>query len=186
MEVAHSRTEQEIEELVDTLLPNAEKLTDFLLDHRARLIKPMIGYDTSALALSFVPAAGEALSHERTADDDAYSYHQLRGDLHVGLKEAGVPVASRYCVPSAHLTIARFTSQDGFVDRNGAIEPEKVKMLVDKINELNAWLKEDFWPVDDSIKPGGEWLLGQEKGLDFRKGQLWYGGGETVHLGRGF
>jgi hypothetical protein len=28
--------------------------------------------------------------------------------------------------------------------------------------------------------------VGEERGLDFRKGTLWYGGGETVRLGVGF
>jgi hypothetical protein len=28
--------------------------------------------------------------------------------------------------------------------------------------------------------------VGQEKGLDCRQGTLWYGGGETIRIGKGF
>jgi hypothetical protein len=31
-----------------------------------------------------------------------------------------------------------------------------------------------------------EWLVGDGKGLDCREGALWYGGGQTVRLGKGF
>jgi len=58
-------------------------MTDYTLTHRARLIKPMLSYDGAALALSFLPAAGEGLSttskspseehgeKERTAQDES-------------------------------------------------------------------------------------------------------------------
>jgi len=64
-----------------------------------------------------------------------------------------------------------------------------MKCWLNGIEEINAWLESEFWPVDGQtgpIKTGGEWIVGQEKGLDLRKGRLWYGGGETVRLGKGF
>ena len=59
--------------------------------------------------------------------------------------------------------------------------------MVKKIDEINAMLKEKVWPeAGGDVKEGSEWLVGQEKGLDFRKGTLWYGGGEPIMLGKGF
>ncbi|KAG7004477.1 hypothetical protein G7Y79_00025g057630 [Physcia stellaris] len=186
----------------------------------------MLSYDTAAIALSFVPAAGERLSSTSSSTrttqnangvdldpanateakivrDDSYTYHHLRRSLYDLCTEAGVEVASRYTVPSAHLTIARFVSQEDIsVQQNGNVrkeqevettvnmDNEKVKRLIDKIEEVNAWLQDKFWPKgggeEEVIDNGGEWIVGEEKGLDCRKGTLWYGGGETIRLGNGF
>ena len=59
-------------------------------------------------------------------------------------------------------------------------------MLVETIDEINRWLEDEFWPGDAGAKDGGEWVVGEGKGLDYRKGTLWYGSGATVYLGRGF
>lgn len=183
----------------------------------------MLSYDTAAIALSFIPAAGEGLSSTSSATrttqnanrvdldppeteivrDDSYTYHHLRRSLYDLCTEAGVEVASRYTVPSAHLTIARFVSQkDISMQQNGNdrkeqeaettvnIDNEKVKELINKIEEVNAWLQEKYWPKEsgeeEAIEKEGEWIVGEEKGLDCRKGTLWYGGGETIRLGNGF
>jgi hypothetical protein len=48
-------------------------------------------------------------------------------------------------------------------------------------------LEREFWPTQEGIRDGGEWIVGEEKGLEVRKGTLWYGsGGETVLVGEGF
>ena len=188
----------------------------------------MLSYDSSAIALSFVPAASEDLSFSQsssrpnqpvqTADeqhnanpeleakrDDSYTYHHLRRSLYELCVEAGVEVASRYTVPSAHLTVARFITQEDISAPRDKAKPvqydetkleavnvakEKVQMLVDKIEAVNAWLQDKYWPKKGKeeavIKKGGEWIVGEEKGLDCRKGTLWYGGGETIRLGKGF
>jgi len=90
-------------------------------------------------------------------------------------------------VPSAHLTIARFVVRE----EEGGFDPEAFVRVIEGVNE---WLVREFWPKDDvegedggGIKEGGEWVVGEEKGLEVRKGTLWYGGGgETVVLGEGF
>lgn len=187
----------------------------------------MLSYDTAAIALSFVPAADEGLSSTSSLSatpqnanrvdpvspnateteilrDDSYTYHHLRRSLYELCTEAGVEVASRYTVPSAHLTIARFISQrdisaqqnenDGneqeVEDTAVGVDNEKVKELITKIEEVNAWLQDKYWPKqsgeEEVIEKGGEWIVGEEKGLDCRKGTLWYGGGETIRLGNGF
>ncbi|MCJ1416222.1 transport between ER and Golgi ATPase protein [Xylographa parallela] len=188
LEITHSLTAPEIEVLVQTLLPSAKLITDYTLNHRTRLVKPMISYDASAIALSFVPASGEIVDGLEN-HDDSYTYHHLRRDIYNLSKSAGVTVASRYTVPSAHLTIARFITQEDFVSRDASSlsdDPHKMKRWVDAIESINIWLMENYWPkVGNTIPEGGQWIVGQEKGLDFRKGTLWYGGGETVRLGAG-
>lgn len=100
------------------------------------------------------------------------------------MKETGVEVDSRYTVPSAHLTLGRFIDKKDFEGEDGK---QSMQKLVQRIEEINEWLKEEYWPKEESgsVKDGGEWIVGDEKGLDFRKGTLWYGGGETVMLGKG-
>lgn len=56
-----------------------------------------------------------------------------------------------------------------------------MKAWIEEIERINKWLQEKFWSRD-----GLRWIVGEEKGLDCRKGALWYGGGETVYLGQGF
>ena len=189
LEITHSLTAPEIHSLVEQMSSSKEQITNHTYDHRARLVKPSVSFDAQALALSFLPAAGEESQSERTSHDDAYTYHHLRRDLFALATEAGVTVASRYVVPSAHLTIGRFIETSDFEVEHGGegkIDGARVAELVKVIEEINEWLEREFWPIDGRIKEGGEWIVGEEKGLDFRQGALWYGGGETVRLGKGF
>ncbi|ERF73733.1 hypothetical protein EPUS_00987 [Endocarpon pusillum Z07020] len=182
MEVTHSLTTEEIEHLVSILLPNVDAIVDLPYHHRARLIKPMVSYDSAALALSFVPASGEAVPGDRRASEDEYTYHHLRRDLYTAIENAGVKVASRYVVPSAHLTIARFNTPNVFggdpMDKAPTLELKKRSRWIREIEMINDWL--------EAIMRGGEWIVGEERGIDFRKGRLWYGGGETIKLGTSF
>ncbi|MCJ1477900.1 transport between ER and Golgi ATPase protein [Lambiella insularis] len=186
LEVTHSLTAPEIDTFVQTLLPSAATITDYTVLHRARLVKPMIGYDASALALSFVPACGEGAE----ACNDAYTYHHLRRDLYGLITSAGVTVASRYTIPTSHITIARFVTQRDFLreeKESSVFDSHIMNAWVDTIEGINAWLEQSYWPAQGrDIPEGGQWIVGQEKGLDFRKGTLWYGGGETIRLGAGF
>ena len=212
LELAHSKTKAEILALIDQIQPKIQQITDYPSEtaHRARLIKPEITYDAAAIALSYLPAAGELpLPSGRSVSDDTFTYHHLRRDIHDLCTEAkdgtgGVDVGSRYSVPSAHFTIARFIVKEDF-ENNGTVNHKKVQELIEKIEGLNDWMKREFWPEGSQqsfdavhsndmkaygaskIKDGGEWIIGQEdKGLDCRWGTLWYGAGETLRLGRGF
>jgi len=202
LEINHSLTAPEIAALVSQFPASTlETMANTTQTHRARLVKPLLSYDSQALALSFLPATGEprtttssaspssALSdpERKLPDSDTYTYHHLRRDLFAQATRAGVKVGSRYVVPSAHLTIARFVREQDF-------EAEGFVRVIEGVNE---WLVREFWPkggeknVMDGgvggIKEGGEWVVGEEKGLEVRKGTLWYGGGgETVVLGEGF
>lgn|SRR5688572_20095910 len=159
LEVAHSKTPEEIASLVDSIRPALPEITSYLYSHRSRLVKPMISYDLSAFALSFEPVA-----------DDAYTYHHVRRDVFDRVKGAGVEVGSRYQVPSAHITLGRYLGEQ---DHNTT---EKREQWVKTIDEINAWLEKETI----------EWAVGEERGLDARAGQLWYGGGRTILLGEGF
>lgn len=180
LEITHSLTAPEIDSIVEGLgADTIATMTDYTFDHRARLIKPMLSYDAAAIALSFLPAAGEGLpTKERSQEADKFTYHHLRQSLfNVGHK-AGAKIESRYVVPSSHITIGRFLTQK---DHDS---PEKMKSWIEHIERINAWLVEEYWPTED--KQGVEWIVGQEKGLDCRYGTLWYGGGTTIRLGKGF
>ena len=182
LEIAHSRSETEIADMVKTMEQIIPEITDLTFSHRARLVKPMISYDAAAIALSFVPAAGDSSTINHEPNDDAYSYHHLRRDVYALSKSTGVEVASRYVVPSSHLTIARFVTQKDFAkDAEEGLDSEKVVKLVRKLEGINAELESQYWP-----KNAGVWAVGEQKGLDCRKGTVWYGGGQTEHLGRGF
>jgi hypothetical protein len=63
--------------------------------------------------------------------------------------------------------------------------PDKMELFIKEIERINQWLEEEFWPKNERNIEGA-WIVGQEKGLDFRQGTLWYGGGNTVRLGKGF
>ncbi|KAL9012956.1 MAG: hypothetical protein Q9173_002324 [Seirophora scorigena] len=190
LEITFSLTAAQIDALIAQMAPAIPALTDYTHAHRARLVMPQLSYDTAAIALSFVPAAGEAVPEGRARDEDAYSYHHLRRDLYDLAQGTGVQVASRYVVPSAHLTVARFVGQEDVhvSGGEGEVDRGKVERLVECIEGINAELREAWWPKvgEGEIREGGQWVVGQEKGLDCRKGVLWYGGGETVRLGRGF
>ncbi|KAL8685768.1 MAG: hypothetical protein Q9224_005680 [Gallowayella concinna] len=189
LEITFSRTAPEIERIIDKMLVKISEITDYTFTHRARLIRPMLSYDTAAIALSFEPAAGESLPEGRPPSADTYTYHHLRRDLYDLSQSTGVEVASRYVVPSAHLTIARFVTQTDISRSQVDDMPDsaKVRKLVDHIETINSRLRDQYWPGEGrSIPTGGEWIVGQERGLDCRKGTLWYGGGETVRLGEGF
>lgn len=193
MEVTHSLPVEQIEYLVSILLPNIDVIVDLPYHHRARLIKPMVSYDSAALALSFLPASGECVPKDRHASEDEHTYHHLRRDLYSVIEDAGVKVASRYVVPSAHLTIARFNTPnvfeggDGPMDGRPTMDGRNRRRWIREIETINDWLETEYWPQPgQEIMPGGEWTVGEEKGIDFRKGRLWYGGGETIRLGTSF
>jgi hypothetical protein len=187
MEVTHSRTAAEIAQIVSSITVAVQDIVDHTYKHRARLIKPMLGFDSSAIALSFVPAAGENVKDSRTVDDDNFTYSHLRRDLYSQCNNAGAIVQSRYIIETAHLTIARFINEDDFKKSGGELDKSKVSKLLTIIEDINEWLEKEYWPDHSGrIQEGGEWIVGQERGLDCQYGTLWYGYGNRVALGKGF
>jgi hypothetical protein len=189
LEVAHSLTKDQIEGLVQTLKSSTEvtpnQISEYPMSHKTRLIKPIVSFDSAALALSFVPAAGEPARGQSRGSNDDYSYHHFRRDIFEMTRQANLPVASRYIVPSAHLTIARFINQNGFLveegGEKGQVDHARVKRLIDKIDEINEILVSEYWPqADGTIREGGEFIVGEERGLTMRRNRVWYGGGEDM------
>lgn len=189
LEVAHSLAESEIEHLVQILQPGLSEITDFTFNHRARLVKPLLSYDNQAIALSLLPASENDIRDDSAAITASYTYHHLRRDLYNLCTSAGVDVGSRYVAPSAHLTIARFvttgTSDEG--DKHQLSSVAGMARWVAELDDINTWLRKEYWP-----KPGstasieGEWVVGEGKGLECRAGTLWYGGGRSICVGKGF
>jgi len=197
LELAHSRTPDEIAGLVSRIRPTIPELTGFTFRNRSRLVKPLISYDLSAIAVSFLPAAGEAvvspppvpphsadIAHPglvdgTTADTDGYTYHHLRRDVFDLARSTGVDVGSRYVVPSAHITLGRYLTQGDHATAQSR------EAWIKAIEDINEWLENEVWDRADGSFIG-EWIVGQERGLDARSGPLWYGGGRTIMLGEGF
>src|SRR5690349_18569602 len=112
LEVTHSRTPEEIFALTENFRECIHEVVCFPYTHRARLVKPMVSYDLAALAVSFLPAAGESSvspppvppgpssSRKLVFDghNDVYTYHHLRRDVFDLVKDAGVSIESRYVV----------------------------------------------------------------------------------------
>lgn len=188
LELAFSKTTEEMRQLTATAQPSIPRIVSYTYNHRSRLVKPLISYDLSAFAVSFLPAAGEDVlspspSEPQTTQDvvsgDSYTYHHLRRDVFNMTKDSGVEIGSRYQVPSAHVTLGRYlTDKDHDT-------PQKRESWVRAIEEVNQWLMDEVWDKPEA-QFIGEWIVGQERGLDARNGTLWYGGGRTILLGEGF
>ncbi|KAJ3383812.1 transport between ER and Golgi ATPase protein [Entophlyctis sp. JEL0112] len=173
LEVTHSRTPQDVAAIVAQLgAPAVAQIVGLPRTRPTRLVKPLLGFDASAIAISFVPAP-----------DAPYSYHHLRRDVFALVAASAAPIDSRYVVPSAHLTIARFIRDDEFRGADGAIDSAKVHAFVNAIEAVNEWLIREFWPLEDggsADSAPAEWIIGGETGLICRMGSLWYGDGVTV------
>jgi hypothetical protein len=188
LEITHSLpTAADIATITAQLQPVIQTMVDYPASRPARLIKPLLSYDRAAIALSSVPAAGESLpSPSLSASTDKYTYHHLRRDLYAIARSTDVIIESRYVVPSAHITIGRFLVQTDHATH------EEIDTWIRGVEDINAWLQDEFWPrrVEaqgnrETIEKGGEWIMGCHQGLDLRKGRLWYGGGETIIVGKG-
>ncbi|PLN76039.1 60S ribosomal protein L44 [Aspergillus taichungensis] len=143
LEMASGQTPSEIDSRFAHLERSGvlPELLDYPLQHRVRLVKPTVSYDDTAMALSFLPVAGT---------DDGYTYHHLRRDMYGRVTNTGLPVKPRYIHPSAHITIARFVTQEGF-QTGGVVDRNHVASLVDKVEQINRALREKYWAVDDGV-----------------------------------
>lgn len=150
LEIVHSEPEETIQPLLASLKPHITKLVHGALNDPPTLFRPKICFDAAALALTFIPNPKKPVS-----------YTHYRAKLFdTVVNEAGIPVDSRYQVPSAHITIARFIDQ---------VSPDKLKALLAKAEELNGLLA-----ASDL-----EWTIGDERPALVRSGRIWYGGGRT-------
>lgn len=188
LEMLSSRPASEVDEAAEICKKSLplEDVVNYTFTHRNQVIRPIVSYDATALALSFVPAAGEPSSKTVTTGSDQYTYHHLRRDLWDVANQTGLPLASRYTVPSAHVTIARFAvslGSDRATELNGLCE--RANDIVARIEDINQELRSDDWRrFGDPTQ--GEWRVGEESGLHFVHGPLWYGKCDSVVVGKGF
>lgn len=166
LEITHSQKPEVIANLVAQIRPSLGKIVNWPHAHRTTLVKPMLSYDAAALAISFVPATDE--------DGSAYTYHHLRRDFYKLSVDSGVAISSRYMVPSAHITLARFVTTRDHAP-GGEVGMEE---WVENIESINRWLAAEWL--------GLRWKVGEERGIDCRSGGLWYGDGVSEVVGNGF
>ncbi|KAJ5316104.1 hypothetical protein N7476_006411 [Penicillium atrosanguineum] len=187
LEMVSGKKQPDVDEVTAFLQANAplQELVNYTLTHRARLGRPVVSYDASALALSFLPVFEDA-GKMNEAVNDSYSYHHLRRDLYDRVTQSGCQIGARYCVPSAHITIARLVIPVGSTHEEelAALEGNVVK-LVERLEDINQELRSNDWKRFGHPSRG-EWTVGQEQGLELNKGVAWYGTGEKVLIGQGF
>lgn len=187
LEMMPARTAPEVDDLIAFLQENAplQELVDYTQTHHARLGRSIVSYDESALALSFIPIAEPGDGVPSIADDSSYTYHHLRSDLYDILTRAGCQLVTRYNVPSAHLTIARFTVPVGG-DQSRELESlcNRAATIVETIEGINQELSSNNWKRFGHPSRG-EWTVGQERGLELKKGMTWYGAGSAILVGEG-
>lgn len=127
------------------------------------LIKPMLLFDKSGVALSFVPAVAEN------------TYHHLRTQLHTMLLVMGMAIDTCYTAPIAHITIARFVEDtlfSSYVDSPKTRE-EQVHAWVDLISAVNRDLRRKYW--GEGGEAGLQWAVGKELGLEAQLGYIKFG-----------
>lgn len=133
------------------------------------LCKPLLTFDARAVALTFVPAVPSSTDDSDTPTTTTTTYHALRAAVYAAVvgppaRRTGISVNSRYVAASAHVTVARFVTAPGpaggvdFVTRvrkQGPedevldvehVEREAVDAFVAAVTEINAWLKQEYWP----------------------------------------
>ncbi|KAJ5770695.1 uncharacterized protein N7511_002746 [Penicillium nucicola] len=171
LEIRSELTGPEVNEICSSLEQSGslQELINYTLTHRARLVKPIVSIDTSAVALSFLPAAADGTSSTYGGKDDTFTYHHLRRDLYDIVTRSGCPISARYTLPSAHVTIARFVQPDGS-KTDSRVNENYAANLVSKIDDINERLDSS----DGAVK--GDWVIGHEKGLELMKGRTWQQG----------
>ncbi|KAJ5805997.1 Ribosomal protein L44e [Penicillium pulvis] len=173
-ELMNAKTRTEVDDMIAIFqqkLP-LEEIVNYTLTHSPRLVRPIVSYDATAVALSFVPAA--------ETDKDLYTYHHLRRDLWDFVSESGCQLGARYIVPSAHVTIGRYAMPPG-ADQSKELDDLCVRVagLIEKIEDINQELMSGYWKRFGSPSRG-VWVVGQEQGMQLNQGRSWYGNGEVV------
>lgn len=178
-ELTNAKTRAEVDEMMDIFQqkPPLEEIVNYTLTHSPRLVRPIISFDATAVALSFVPAA--------ETDKDRYTYHHLRRDLWDIVSVSGCQLGARYIVPSAHVTIGRYAMPPR-ADQSKEVDDlcTKVPSLIRKIEEINQELGSGDWKRFGGHSRG-MWVVGQEQGMQLNQGRSWYGNGEVVLTGKG-
>ncbi|KAJ6470204.1 RNA ligase/cyclic nucleotide phosphodiesterase [Mycena vitilis] len=187
-EVAHSHTPEEIGNLVDRVRSVLPDLADLLrhcavAGQMARLDTPTVAWDAGGIAMSFLPRADAG---------GAWGYHHLRRDV-FDLLGRVLEVNSRYVLPGAHITVARYIAPMREKDMRA------LGRTVEMVNEALEALSKGEERSEGTMVDGrarermldelrmierAEWTVGEEQGLEVRAGACWYGdGGRTIIKG---
>lgn len=137
LEIASGRPEAEIPPLLERIQGVLSQVTE-LLRARARerktatLNTPMVAFDASGVALSFLPKR-----------EGEWTYHHLRGEIY-DIVQGWVEVKGRYVVPSAHLTIGRYLRE---------LSEQEMRGLGEAIEWVNRELGEmgGKWTVGEEV-----------------------------------
>ncbi|KAI5894755.1 uncharacterized protein SCHCODRAFT_02534933 [Schizophyllum commune H4-8] len=172
LELVVAKTTTDVEETIQKLGSDLiEQLVGYPKAHPTRLAHPRLNADLGGLALSFLP---EARGTCQDAEDAPYTYLHMRRDLYALAGGAGVTPQARYAAPSAHITLARFVSEEDFVALAGPeAEREPAKEKAAKFLRLVDTINEELQASDLA------WTVG-EAGVELRRGRTWYGGGDVV------
>jgi hypothetical protein len=119
-----------------------------------------------------------------TARLSTTTYLHLRRDLVNFCQELNIEVNARYATTSCHLTVARLITAEDHCS-GGNPDPAAMATWVSAIEEMNELLVKEHWPREGIAPEAGNWIVGQQRGLDIREGTLWYGGGQSVEVGPG-
>lgn len=167
IELVHSKSPSELNINVNQVKPHAAKLTALAAERPAGLDRPMLSLDETAVALTFLPV-----------ENDQYTYLHLRRDLATVCAKNSVEVASKYYNTSSHITFARFANVSDLTSH------KDLKAWVQKIHSINQGLKEDYWAKSgrSGPNPSLNWMVGSGRGIEVRKGRLWYGDGKPLEF----
>ena len=156
-EVTHSLTSAQLAPTLALLRAHPD-VFDLPRMPTVTLDSPLVNFDTSAIALTFLPSSSPSST---TSPSSSYTLHHLRHDVCTSLTRIGVPWQGRYIAPSAHATIARLISTDA-VDKIG------VEQWVGGLERLREECTEGW---ADAV-----WRLG-EGSAEVSAGRSWYGKG---------
>lgn len=151
LEITHSVPVEVVEQQLVKLRPFLDRLLNSNMEgNTTTLTRPLLCFDAAALALTFVPV-----------ENSEWTYTHYRSRLYEFVQNfANVTVDSRYQVPSAHVTIARFIED---------VSERAVDALLEEILKINEWLEQEWKSL--------EWTIGDERATECRCGRIWYGGG---------
>ncbi|EAW25191.1 uncharacterized protein NFIA_106800 [Aspergillus fischeri NRRL 181] len=177
--VAYYLTPGELAATVPRLMPSLRKVAGFHEAHRARLVKPRLSFSDSGVALSYVPAAGE-ITDDR-AMDESYTYLHLRRDIFNLCRGQVLDVNAQHPPTSCHITVARFVTTE---DHSSGSKPDHTAIAawVSAIEKINEMIAMEYWPRGGTAPEAGNWIIGEDRGLDIREGTTWYGGGRSLEF----
>ena len=141
LEVTNGLTSDQLLPIISSLTPCSTSLTAPPLP-LITLDTPMLNYDISGIALSFLPSSNELI--------------ELRARAWDVIAHAGVIAKMRYALPSAHITVGRFVKRGSGL---GVERAEWVRLL-DVINDvLRGW--EGKWELNSlALRAGVQWYGG--------------------------